>query len=98
MVRPPPLELPEEPPLLELPEELEETPLLGVDGEVELVDGLLLEVVGLEGVLRVRPVTLPPLLPPEELVDAELTAYAKRGSVWMGCSGCKGGKACCTGD
>ena len=62
MVRPP----------LELPEELGEEPLLlDVAGEVEVVDGLLLEVVGL--VLRVRPVTL--LL--EVVVDAELTAQAK---------------------
>ena len=68
MVRPP----------LELPEELEELLLLlGVVGEVELVEGLLLEVVGL--VLRVRPVTLPLLLEVVVVVvDAELTAPAKR--------------------
>ena len=69
MVRPPP----------ELPEEPEEPLLLDVLGEVELLDGLLTEVLGLEGVLRVRPLTLPLLL--LLLEDDEPTAQAKRVTV-----------------
>lgn len=95
MVRPPPLlELPEEP---EEPLTPEEPLLPDVVGEVELLDGLLLEVLGLAGVLRVRPVTLPVLLLLEELVVDEPTEQAKRVGSWMGCSGCKGG-ACRAGD